>query len=325
MAVPNGPVRGPFPVDRPRFITGAARPGAGECVVVLLGTALHCLPKGELPTSGQRWFRPTSEYWVVNVAVESMSFAVELDSADKGLRFHGTIDVDWRIADAKLAVERGRFDVQRLLRRLIVPRLSTAAKDCAYDAVRELEERLEREQFTGESGDGLLEVVDISFDLRPDPGATEILRAGALGQMRRSQATEVLEEGDTGITAHVMSQNPEVALEIYRNMRDDKRFALLAQLEVAKAMHALEGSEEHERAQAVHELLAQLGVSLPGGAHELPLPRPAGDPLQLDRVRPEPRARRARRNNRGEDLDDANESADPDEGGQGKRAHRVDE
>ncbi|GAA3289991.1 hypothetical protein GCM10020295_03200 [Streptomyces cinereospinus] len=72
-------------------------PGAGECVVVLLGTALHCLPKGELPTSGQRWFRSTSEYWVVNVAVDHMSLAVELDSADPGLRFHGTVDVDWRI------------------------------------------------------------------------------------------------------------------------------------------------------------------------------------------------------------------------------------
>ncbi|GAA3150599.1 hypothetical protein [Streptomyces echinatus] len=325
MNVPNGPIRGPFRVDRSRSITGAARPGAGECVVVLLGTALHCLPKGELPTSGQRWFRPKSEYWVVNVAVESTSLAVELDSADKGLRFHGTIDVDWRIADAKLAVERGRFDVERLLRRLIGPRLSAAAKVCAYDAVRELEERLEREQFTGESGDGLLKIVDVGFDLRPDPAATEIHRAGALGQMRRSQATEVLEQGGIGITAEVLSQNPEVAVEMYRNMRDDARFALLAQLEVAKAMHTPEGSEEHERARALHELLAQLGVSLPGTAQELPLPRPADGPLQLDKVRPGPRDGRDRGDNRGEDLDDADARADPDEGGRNDRAHHVDE
>ncbi|MEW2421676.1 YbaB/EbfC family nucleoid-associated protein [Streptomyces nigra] len=284
-------------------------------MVILLGTVLHALPKGELPTSGQRWFRSTSEYWVVNLAVENMSLAVELDSADPGLRFHGTIDVDWRIADPRLAVERGNFDVERLLRRMIVPRLSTAAKDCVYDAVRELEERLAREQFTGESGDGLLKVVDISFDLRPDPGATEILRTGALEQMRRSQATAVLEQGDIGITADVMMRNPEIAEELLRNMRDDKRLVLLAQLEAAKAVHAREGGEDHERAHPFDELLTRLGVFLSGGTNGLPLPRPADGPLQLDGVRPGPRDRRAQDDNRGEGLDGADEGEDSDDDG----------
>ncbi|MFF7167112.1 hypothetical protein ACFZBP_38045 [Streptomyces sp. NPDC008086] len=283
MADPTGPVRGPFPMTRPRAIAGEAHPGAGECVVVLLGTALHCLSTGELPTSGQRWFRPTSRYWVVDVAVKSMSLAVELDSADKGLRFHGTVDVDWRIADPKLAVQRGDFNVERLLRRLIMPRLTAAAKKCSYDAVQDLEESLDREQFTGESGDGLLKVVDVSFDLRPDPGAFEVERAGSLDQMRRSQAMEVIEQGEAGITALAISLGPDRAMEVYRNMRDDRRFTFLAQLELTKAVQALADSEEPERTRAIQELLARLGESLPG---ELPLPRPADGLLQLDGARP---------------------------------------
>ncbi|MEU0212924.1 hypothetical protein [Streptomyces canus] len=262
-------------------------------MVVLLGTTLHCLAKGELPTSAQRWFRPTAKYWVVNVAQESTSMEVELDSADKGLRFHGTIDVDWRIADAKQAVERNHFDVERQLRRLLLPRLSAAAKDCAYDAVTELEERLTREQFTGETGDGLLEVVDISFDLRPDPGATEILRAGALDEMRRSQATDVLARGEQAITAEAVARNPELVVELVRNMRDDKRAVLHAQLEIARVMHALEGGDEHRQMHAAHELLAQLGRYVPGASGELPPPRVAEGPFQLD---------------------DADQSADPDKG-----------
>ncbi len=302
----------------PRSITGDARPGAGECVVILLGTTLHCLPKGELPTSAQRWFRPTSKYWVVNIAKETISMDVELDSADKGLRFHGTIDVDWRIADAKQAVERNRFDVERQLRRLLLPRLSTAAKDCAYDAVAELEERLTREQFTGESGDGLLEVVDISFDLRPDPGATEILRAGALDEMRRNKVTDVLTQGELAITAEAVARNPELVVELVRNMRDDKRAVLHAQLEIAKVMHALEDGDEHQQVRAVHELLAQLGGYVPGGSGELPPPRMVEDPLQLDDARSGPSSRRDHDNDRGGDLNDADQNADPDMGDQNR-------
>ncbi|MFJ3770717.1 hypothetical protein ACIPX0_03370 [Streptomyces sp. NPDC090075] len=278
---------------------GEARPGAGECVVLLLGTTLHCLPKGELPTSGQRWFRPASRYWVVNIAQESTSLDVELDSADKGLRFHGTVDVDWRIADAKQAVERKSLDVERQLRRLVMPRLSGAAKGCAFDAVAELEERLGREQFTGESGDGLFEIVDVTFDLRPDPGAIKIFRTGALDQMLRDEATKVLEQGEIGIASQAIAQNREIAVEIFRNMRDDKRTALRAQLEIIKAMHSAESGDERQQAHAVHELLAQLGRVLPGGADESLLPRSADDPRQIDGT---------------------NGGADPDNGGQKNRA-----
>lgn len=282
MAAPNGPVRGPFPMARPGSITGDARPGAGECVVVLLGTTLHCLAKGELPTSAQRWFRPTAKYWVVNIALSTNSLDVQLDSADKGLRFHGTIDVDWRITDARQAVERRQLDVERQLKRLLLPRLSAAAKECAYDAVPELEERLAREQFTGESGDGLLEIVDISFDLRPDPGATEVLRAGALDGMRRGQAAEMLVQGELAVTSDAVARNPELVVELVRNMREDKRAVLHAQLEIARVMQALETGADHQPTHAVRELLAQLGRYVPGGTGEPPAPRAVESPSLLD-------------------------------------------
>ncbi|MFF8868616.1 hypothetical protein [Streptomyces massasporeus] len=322
MAITDGPVRGPYPVTRPRDIEDRARPGAGECAVVLLGAELQPLPKGEVPTSGIGWFRPKSQYWIVDMRERSTAFEVTLDSADKGLCFHGSIEVDWRVCNARLAAEQAPFDVQRMLKRRIVPPLSKAAREYGLDAVGELESRMSWEEFAGQSGDGLLEILEVSCVLRPDAEAIGITRTGALTDMQRGQALKVLSEGEFGLMAQAMTQNPDAVMEFLRDMREDKRFALLAHLEMAKAVTGAEGSEEHERAHAISELLVQIRNTLPGttAATQLPSAGSVGVPRQLQEGRPRRRDKRARNRDGG-----AKDTAVNEDAGKGGASSRHDD
>lgn len=322
MAITDGPVRGPFTMTRPRNIEDHARPGAGECAVVMLGTQLRRLPKGELPTSGIGWFRPRGQYWIVDLRDRGTSFDVELDSADRGLRFHGSIEVDWCVSDAELAAEKHPFDVKRWLQRRIVPQLTAAARDYGMDAVGELESWVARQQFTGQSGDGLLEILEISCSLRPDAEATGITRAGTLSGMKRGNAAEVIREGEIGLMAEALVQNPETAMDFYRDLQESKRLALLAHLEMAKAVTGAKGSEEHERAHAFNELANQLRNILPSSATQLPTAG-AEVPRQLGENRSRRRDRRARERDSG--VEDTVVNEDGGRRGDADRSRHDDE
>ncbi|WP_200300724.1 hypothetical protein [Streptomyces adelaidensis] len=77
----DSPVRGPYPVTRPRDIAPEAVPGAGEVAVVNLATGLTPLPKGQRPTSGMNFFkRPKEEYWIVDTRRRATTLEFELDS-----------------------------------------------------------------------------------------------------------------------------------------------------------------------------------------------------------------------------------------------------
>ncbi|MFJ3618727.1 hypothetical protein ACIPSH_11320 [Streptomyces iakyrus] len=306
-------------MTRPRDIEDRARPGAGECAVVLLGAELQQLPMGEVPTSGIGWFRPKSRYWIVDLRERSTAFEVTLDSADKGLCFHGSIEVDWRVSDARLAAKQAPFDVQRMLKRRIVPPLSKAARNYGLDAVGELESHMTWEDFIGQSGDGLLEILEVGCVLRPDAEAIGITRTGALTDIQRGQALKVLSEGEIGLMAQAMIQSPDAVMDFLRDMREDKRFALLTHLEMAKAVTGAEGTEEHERAHAISELLEQIRNTLPGAAAatQLPAAGSVGMSRQLQEGRPRRRDKRAR--NRDGGVNDAAVNEDASKGGASSR------
>jgi len=314
VAMTNGPVRGPFPVTRPRDIEDQGRPGAGECAVVQLGNQLQPLPKGEVPPSGIGWFRPKGKYWIVDLRELGTTLDVELESADKGLRFQGSVEVVWRVADPRLAAEQAPFDVPKILKRRIVPRLNSAARSYGLDAVGEFESWAAREQWTGHLGDGLLEVLEVACALRPDAEATGITRTGTLSSMQRTNAAAILNEGEMGLMADALSKDPEAAMEFYRDLREDKRVAMLAHLEIVKAVAGSDSSEEHERAHAVNELLTQIRNTLPSSATQLPPAASANVPHQLGEGRSRRRDRRARRQDDGGYEDRRDRGPGPDKG-----------
>ncbi|MCH5677353.1 hypothetical protein [Streptomyces gilvus] len=307
------PVRGPFPVTRPRNIEDHARPDAGECAVVLLGTELRRMPKGEVPTSGIGFYRPKGKYWIVDLRERTTTLTVELDSADKGLRFHGSIEVDWCVSNAEAAAEQHPFDVQRMLRRRIVDGLGAQARHYALDAVGDLESWINGQRFTGPTDKGLLEILAVSCALRPDVEATGITRTGTLNAMQRDQAAKVLSEGKAGLMAEAMIRNPEAAFEFYRDQREDERAALLVHLEMAKAVVGADGSEEHEKAHVINELIAQLRGTLPASATQLPSAGSANAPRQLGEGRSRRRDRRSRERRTGDE--DTVLNGDADSGG----------
>lgn len=289
----DGPVRGPFTVERPRDVAPEARPGAGECAVLRTGTQLRPLPRGEVPTSGMNWFRPREEYWIVDLRERTTTLDVELDSADRGLRFQGSVDVDWRIGDARAAAEHGPIDVRRLLERRLLHRLTAEARRYGLEEIADFESWISRELSTASMADTVLEVLEVSCVLRPDGEVTEITRTGRLSALKRDNAREILNGGEVELIAEALVQNPDFLPEFLRTQREDKHLAVAAHLEVVKAVHTADGSEEHERVAAIDQLVERLGGTVPGARAELPA-APSLSPIQqLANGRPRRRDRRA--------------------------------
>lgn len=291
----DGPVRGPFTVVRPRDVAPEATPGAGECAVLRAGTHLRPLPKGEVPTSGMNWFRARGEYWIVDLREHTTALEVELDSADRGLRFQGSIDVTWQIRDARAAAEHGPVDVPRLLDRRLLRQLTTRARRYELEEIEDFESWIAGELSTGSTADAVLEILEVSPVLRPDGEVTGITRAGRLDRLKRGNAREIFAEGEIGLMAEALVRNPDSVVDFLREHKEDKRQEVAAHLEVVKAVHAAEGSEEHERVAAIEQLVERLGGTTPGARTELPAAPPLSPIQQLANGRPRRRDRRERR------------------------------
>ncbi|MEU8677784.1 hypothetical protein [Streptomyces sp. NPDC048560] len=298
----DGPVRGPFTVVRPREVPPEARPGAGECAVLRAGTHLRPLPKGEVPTSGMNWFRARDEYWIVDLREHTTTLDVELDSADRGLRFQGSIDVDWRISDARAAAEHGPIDVPRLLERRLLRQLTAEARRYELDEIADFEAWIGSELSTLSMADTVLEVLEVSCVLRPDGEVTDITRTGRLDRLKRGNAREIFDEGEIGLMAEALVRNPDSVVDFLRTHQEERHLAVAAHLEVVKAVHSAGGGEEHERVAAIDQLVERLGGALPRARAELPS-APSSSPIQqLAGGRPRRRDRR-REDERPQDND----------------------
>ncbi|MFJ9637168.1 hypothetical protein [Streptomyces sp. NPDC101178] len=306
----DGPVRGPFAVVRPRDVAPEARPGAGECAVLRTGTHLRPLPRGEVPTSGMNWFRAREDYWIVDLREHTTTLDVELDSADRGLRFQGSVDVVWRIGDARAAAEHGPVDVRRLLERRLLRKLTAEARRYELEEIAEFESWIDRELSTASMAGTVLEVLEVSCVLRPDGEVTDITRTGRLSQLKRTNARDILDGGEIGLMAEALVRDPDSVVEFLRTHREDKRAAVAAHLEVVKAVHTAGGSEEHERVAAIDQLVERLGGAMPGARAELPGP-PLSPIQQLANGRPRRRDRRASRREDGQPLDNEGGTKDP--------------
>ncbi|MFF3708901.1 hypothetical protein [Streptomyces phaeochromogenes] len=266
----DSPVRGPFQVMRPRDVPPEATAGTGEAVVVNLGSGTSVLPKGQMPTSGMKWFRPKGQYWIVDMRTKGTTLEVELDSSDTGLRFQGTVDVDWRVSSAERAVEEAPFNVAVTLERWLLPSLNRVARRYGMARVDDLEDRISQEVYGWAPHDALLTVERIACLLRSDTEVTGVMRKVTIDGMKRDAAGEVLSEGKAGMMKQLLADDPESAMRIYEDMRQDEQVQLLAELEMAKAVAGSDSTEEHERHAVINGFLERLRNDLPKALTELP-------------------------------------------------------
>lgn len=262
-----------MPVHKPGFVVVAA--GAKGIVALTGGARL---------TWGERIFGGYSSYYQVDVRAQTVDLPkIRCASLRPGLDFDVTVQLTVKIVDPARAVSDGLGDPSGFLaqrvRRIAEDQASRTDVSRSADAKRAIETDLR-----ALAVDPAISVIDATADLRPDAGATALLRRIAeetlvrdadaaqarINKARRDDIMRLLDSPDE-LLAQTLVTNDEnfraalnMKLEQYAGDRQ-RQIDLLKFLIDAKA---IEPHDLHERYGSVIE--AAIGALRPLGAPALP-------------------------------------------------------
>jgi hypothetical protein len=144
------------------------------------------------PTAWEIMFRPPRAVHTVHTAEQHVQYELDLPAEEKALKFHASVALTWRIADAVEAVTCGLERPESVYRPVVDDRLRRIARTVSIESSDEAEEQLNDAFPVPEWMAGIVEVirctVQVSLDTRAEAHVAARVEARWKLETRRQQS-----------------------------------------------------------------------------------------------------------------------------------------